>query len=165
MPTRDFTIAELARLGVPPDSPEDIEYSETVLADEPLGVSKYSQTRRCIFRTDDGRTWAVEYEAKVDAGDYEVGPPPDNYGWWGDTITGLEVVQVPVTVMHWRPVSAFVFNSRSVNRSTKHAHDGNGRTLCPSRFMATAPIPADLAASLPLCGGCARALGAADGGA
>jgi hypothetical protein len=52
----------------------------------------------------------------------------------------------------------YVFNARSVNRSTKHAHDGEGRTLCPSRFDATGPMPAEEAAGLPLCGGCRRAL-------
>lgn len=52
----------------------------------------------------------------------------------------------------------YVFNARSVNRSAKHAHDGQGRTLCPSGPKPTAPMPAEEAARLPLCGGCRRAL-------
>lgn len=36
MTTRLFTMARLADLGVPPDDPSDIEYSEIVLLDEGL---------------------------------------------------------------------------------------------------------------------------------
>jgi hypothetical protein len=74
MPTRHFTIAELAALNVPPDDPAYIEYDEHVLADEQVAVLKYTAQRRCVFRApDDERTYAVEYEAELDTGDYEVG--------------------------------------------------------------------------------------------
>lgn len=52
----------------------------------------------------------------------------------------------------------YVFNKDSVNRMTKHAHDGHGKTLCPNRFSANPPMPDEWAARLPLCGGCRTAL-------
>ncbi|MFC9604605.1 hypothetical protein ACFTTN_14240 [Streptomyces niveus] len=104
MPLQQFTVDQLADLGVPPDDPEDVEYSETVLLDEAVGTLKYSQQRRCVFRDDDDRTWSVTYEAPVDAGDYEVGPPPDNHGWYGETVEATEVEQRPVIVRRWEPV-------------------------------------------------------------
>ncbi len=103
MSTRTFTRQQLAAIGVPPDSPDDVEYSDTLVADEAVTTLKYSQLRRCIFRAR-GRTWAVEYEAVLDAGDYEVGPPPDDHGWHGDTVEAVEVAPVEVTVTQWRPV-------------------------------------------------------------
>ncbi|MFD3844773.1 hypothetical protein ACFWVB_02635 [Streptomyces microflavus] len=48
----------------------------------------------------------------------------------------------------------YVFNADSVNHMSKHAHDGQGRTLCPRRFRANPPMPADWSSRLPLCGGC-----------
>jgi hypothetical protein len=106
MSTRVFTRAELAALGVPPDSPEDVEYSDTVLADEPVTTLKYSQKRRCIVRPEpDGPAYAVEYEAQLDTGDYELGPGPDNHGWWGDEIEGVPVQERPVIVRSWVPVT------------------------------------------------------------
>ena len=71
--TRDFTRAELADLGVPPDCPKDVEWSDTVLADTHVTVLKYTQQRRAVFVADDGLTYAVTYEAALDTGDYEVG--------------------------------------------------------------------------------------------
>lgn len=105
-PTRTFTVAELTALGVPPDQPEDIQYSDHLLADEHVTTLKYSQKRRCIFRADDGRTYAVEYEAEVDSGDYEHGPGPDNHGWYGDTVEAVAVEQRPVTITRWLPIEA-----------------------------------------------------------
>lgn len=52
----------------------------------------------------------------------------------------------------------YVFNARSVNRHMKHAHDGDGRTVCPSRLEATDPMPDDQAARLPLCPQCRQTL-------
>ncbi|MBX7464908.1 hypothetical protein K1Y80_02280 [Streptomyces sp. MAG02] len=103
MPTRAFTHQQLAAIGVPPDSPEDVEYSDMLLADETVTTLKYSQLRRCIFRAN-GRTWAVQYEAALDAGNYDVGPPPDDHGWYGDTVEAVEVEAVEVTVTEWRPI-------------------------------------------------------------
>lgn len=53
---------------------------------------------------------------------------------------------------------AWVFNARSVSRTTKHARGGDGLTLCPSSHQATAPMTDDRAARLGLCPGCRRAL-------
>lgn len=105
MPTRHFTQDQLAALGVPPDSPDDIEYSDTVVADEFVTTLKYSAQRRCIFNADDGKTYAVEYEGRLDTGDFEVGGdgPPD-YGWYGDTVEAFEVEEREVTVTKWVPV-------------------------------------------------------------
>ncbi|KPI33356.1 hypothetical protein OV450_1444 [Actinobacteria bacterium OV450] len=55
------------------------------------------------------------------------------------------------------PSRTYAFNRHSLNRRTKHAHEG-GRTLCPSGFETTEPLDADRASGLPLCGGCRRAL-------
>jgi hypothetical protein len=104
MPIRHFTRQQLAVLSVPPDSPDDIQYSDTLLADEHVTTLKYTQQRRCIFRADDGKTYAVTYEAPIDAGDWETGAVPDGYGWYGETIEAVEVQQRPVTVVRWEPV-------------------------------------------------------------
>ncbi|WP_367138939.1 MULTISPECIES: hypothetical protein [Streptomyces] len=81
MPTRTFTVAELAALGVPPDSPEDVDNSDHVLTDELVATLKYTQLRRVIFYAeDDDRVYAVEYETDLDAGDYELGAAPTNHG-------------------------------------------------------------------------------------
>lgn len=106
MPTRDFTRTDLARLGVPPDSPEDVEWSETILSDTHVCTLKYSQKRRCVFTPDDsdhGESYAVEYEAPLDLGDFEVdGRPPANHGWHGDTVTATRVVKRTVVVDQWQ---------------------------------------------------------------
>lgn len=105
MPTRRFTFAELAAYNVPPDDPRDIEYDEHVLADEQVAILKYTAQRRCVFRADDGKTYAVEYQAELDTGDYEVGGGmPDNHGWYGDTVAAVEVEEREVTVTKWLPV-------------------------------------------------------------
>ncbi|MEU6628372.1 hypothetical protein ABZ905_08770 [Streptomyces parvus] len=106
MPTRTFTVTELADYGVPPSDPRDIEYDPDLLADEFVTTLKYTATRRCIFRADDDRLYAVEYEAPIDMGDFEVGAGmPDNHGWHGDTVTATEVEERPVIVARWYPVT------------------------------------------------------------
>ncbi|MFD4830178.1 hypothetical protein ACFWPV_10030 [Streptomyces uncialis] len=105
MPTRHFTRQQLAALGVPPDSPDDVECSDTLLADEHVTTLKYTAARRCVFRADDDHTYAVRYEGRLDTGDYEVGGDmPDNHGWHGDTVEAVEVEERPVTVVRWIPV-------------------------------------------------------------
>lgn len=52
----------------------------------------------------------------------------------------------------------YAFNATSVNHMVKHAHDSEGRTLCPRRFRTNPPMPDDRALGLPLCGGCRVAL-------
>lgn len=103
MQTRNFTIAELANLNVPPD---EIDYYEHVLVDEYVTTLKYTAQRRCVFEApDDGKTYAVEYEAELDTGDYEVdGGMPDDHGWSGDTVEAVEVEEREVTVTRWLPV-------------------------------------------------------------
>lgn len=106
MPTRQFTRAELAAINVPPDNPRDIEYDEHVLADEQVAVLKYTARRRCVFHTpDDDKTYAVDYEAELELGDFEVGSGmPDQHGWYGDTVEAVEVEEREVTVTKWLPV-------------------------------------------------------------
>ncbi|MGW4493781.1 hypothetical protein [Streptomyces sp. NPDC004376] len=105
MPTREFTITELAALCVPPDDPDELDYYEHVLADEQVAVLSYTAQRRCVFRApDDGRTYAVEYEAPLNTGDFEVGDGgPADHGWWGDTVDAVEVEAREVTVTRWLP--------------------------------------------------------------
>lgn len=106
MPTRQFPREHLTALGIPPDSPDDIEYSEHLLADEHVTTLKYTALRRVIFEAqDDGLTYAVEYEGRLDVGDFEVGDGmPDNHGWWGDTVEAVEVEERTVTARRWVPV-------------------------------------------------------------
>ncbi|WP_228976716.1 hypothetical protein [Streptomyces sp. DH12] len=105
MPTRRFSRAELAALGVPLADPEEVQYSDTVLADEPVTTMKYTVLRRCVFHDDDGRTYAVTYEAPIDAGDYEIGTAPEGHGWYGDTVEAVEVEQRPVVSLTWQTVT------------------------------------------------------------
>ncbi|MCF3101464.1 hypothetical protein IPZ58_07705 [Streptomyces roseoverticillatus] len=105
MPTRTFTVAELTAIGVPPSSPEDIEYSDCLIADEQVTTLKYTALRCCVFYAeDDNHTYAVEYETALDAGDYEVGAAPDDHGWPGGTVEAVEVEARAVTVFRWEPV-------------------------------------------------------------
>ncbi|NUP17378.1 MAG: hypothetical protein HOV73_25940 [Streptomyces sp.] len=108
MPTRHFTIAELAELSIPPDDPDDIEYDEHVLADEQVAVLKYTAQRRCIFRApDDGKTYAVTYEAELNMGDFEVGAgTPDNHGWHDD-VAAIEMMEQEVTIIQWLPIDHY----------------------------------------------------------
>lgn len=105
MTTRTFTRDQLDEIGVPPDSPDDIEYSDTVLADEHVTTLKYTQLRRVVFLAeDDGLTYSVEYQAPIDTGDWEVGEAPDGHGWYGDTVDATEVEERPVVTQQWLPV-------------------------------------------------------------
>lgn len=107
MTVRHFTREQLATLGVPPADPDEIQYYDDLLADEFVTTLKYTAQRRCVFRADDGRTYAVEYEAALDIGDFEVGDGgPDDYGWYGPTVEAVEVEERPVTVTRWVPVDA-----------------------------------------------------------
>ncbi|MFD8805582.1 hypothetical protein [Streptomyces sp. NPDC059597] len=106
MATREFTITELAKLCVPPDDPTELDYYEHVLADEQVAVLKYTAQRRCVFRApDDGRTYAVTYEAPLDTGDYEMGDGgPEDHGWYGGPVTADEVREQEFVVTRWIPV-------------------------------------------------------------
>lgn len=105
MPIRQFTYAELTVLGVPPEDPSDVEYSDTIIDDSPMLILKYTQHRRCVFTADDGRTYAVTYEAPINTGDYDLeSGMPDNHGWTGGTVDATEVTRRPVMVTLWQPV-------------------------------------------------------------
>lgn len=105
MPTRIFTVAELTALGVPPDTHDDLMVSDHLIADEFVTTLKYSAQRRVIFRApDDGKTYAVGYEGRLDVGDFEYGDGPSGYGWHGDTVEGVEVEEEEITVTQWVPV-------------------------------------------------------------
>ncbi|MGW6741699.1 hypothetical protein ACWGDX_13390 [Streptomyces sp. NPDC055025] len=106
MTTRQFTRNELAAIGVPPDSPDDIEYDDDLLADEPVTTLKYTALRRVVFRApDDGKSYAVEYETRLDTGDFEVNEySPEDHGWYGDTVEAVEVEERQVLVTRWLPV-------------------------------------------------------------
>ena len=99
--TRTFTVAELEGLGLPPDSPDEDDWTERVLAVETLGRLKYSLHRRVIFRGDDGTAWAVEYE---DATGSEADGQPENHGWYDETIEAVAVEEQFGTVTRWGPV-------------------------------------------------------------
>ncbi|MFJ3249150.1 hypothetical protein [Streptomyces sp. NPDC086782] len=104
MITRQFARNDLLRLGLPPDSPEEIKYRDDVHADEHVRQLKYTQLRRVVFDAPDGGTYVVEYEAPMNTGDYEVGGGSvENHGW-GRTVTAIQVEERPVAVMRWMPV-------------------------------------------------------------
>lgn len=105
MTIRHFTRQQLATIGVPPESPDDIEYSDTLIADEFVTTLKYSQQRRVVFRADDGHVYAVTYEAPLDTGDFEVGEAPPARGWYGDTVEAVRVKPVDVTVTRWMAIT------------------------------------------------------------
>lgn len=108
MTTRTFTPEQLAALGVPPDQPNNVEYSDTLLADEHVTVLKYTQQRRVVFAApDDGQAYAVTYEAPLDTGDFEVGDGgPAGHGWYGRTVEAVEVEERTVVTQQWLPVGA-----------------------------------------------------------
>jgi hypothetical protein len=106
MTIRHFTREQLEDLGIPPTDPDEVDFEEHLLADEHVTTLKYTALRRCIFRADDdGLTYAVEYEAPTDVGDFEVGDGPDDHGWYGGTVKAVRVEPREVTVIRWEPVS------------------------------------------------------------
>lgn len=105
MPTRAFTRTHLTSyLNLPPTGPQDVKYRDDVHLDEHLRTLKYTQRRRCVFTAEDGRTYAVEYDAPLDTGDYEVGDGPvENHGW-NRSVLAVQVELRPVPVEKWMPV-------------------------------------------------------------
>ncbi|MEU1853963.1 hypothetical protein ABZ499_33070 [Streptomyces sp. NPDC019990] len=105
MGTRTFWRKDLLALDLPPHSPDDVQYRYDVHLDEHVRTLKYTQLRRCVFEVPDGRTYAVEYQAPIDTGDFEVGcGPVENHGW-ARTVDAVEVELRPVAVMQWKPVA------------------------------------------------------------
>ncbi|MEU6241430.1 hypothetical protein [Streptomyces sp. NPDC047024] len=85
---RYVTVAELAALCLPPDAPDQVEFHEHVLVDEQVAVLSRTACRRCVFHaSDDGRTYAVEYEVPLGTGDFETSDDgAGNHGWHGGTM-------------------------------------------------------------------------------
>ncbi|MET8609730.1 hypothetical protein [Streptomyces misionensis] len=103
MKTRKFARAALRALDLPP-SPQDVGYRDDVHLDEHVRTLKYTQLRRTVFTAPDGHTYAVEYEAAMDTGDYEVGGGSVENDGWGPIVLAVEVEQRPVAVLRWMPV-------------------------------------------------------------
>lgn len=99
-----FLRNELTSLGLPPDSPRDVEDRDELHVDEHVRTLTYTQIRRVIFTHPNGKTFAVEYEAPLDMGDFEVGSGPVEHHGWGRTVTALQVELRPVAVEWWMPV-------------------------------------------------------------
>lgn len=106
MPTQRFTRSQLAALGIPPEDPSDLGYSDHLIADEQVCTLKYTEQRRTIFHAEGGFTWAVKYEARLNAGDFEVGDyVPGDHGWHGDVAQAVAAEQRQVLVTRWEPVA------------------------------------------------------------
>jgi hypothetical protein len=107
------------------------------------------------YRTPDGRVWTLAAEVH--------GVPLYEAPFVGTRFTALalETLHGEITPVANGKVPEYVYNSRSVNRTTKHIPDGRGRTICPGNFQASKPMPEEEAARLTLCGGCRKALLAA----
>lgn len=105
MPIRTFSRAHLIALDLPPDSQRDVEDRGDVHLDEHVRTLKYTQIRRLVFTSSDGFTYAVEYEAPLDTGDFEVsGGPVENHGW-DEIVAAVEVELRLVAVDRWMPVA------------------------------------------------------------
>lgn len=103
-PARYMKRSDLLALDLPPDSPEDVKYRDDVHLDEHVRTLKYTQLRRCVFTDRKGATFAVEYEAPLDTGDFEAGEGQvENHGWTGSVLV-VEVELRPVVVERWMPV-------------------------------------------------------------
>ncbi|NGO47294.1 hypothetical protein [Streptomyces ureilyticus] len=106
------------------------------------------------YRTPDGRVWTLAAEKNEhEVALYEAPLVGTRY-----TALALKTLHGEITPVAGGKVPEYVFNSRSVNRTTKHIPDGKGRTICPGNFQASKPMPEEEAARLTLCGGCRKAL-------
>ncbi|MEU7320927.1 hypothetical protein AB0465_13985 [Streptomyces griseoviridis] len=87
MSKRMFTTAELRELDVP------YEYE----ADWHVSIGPWEETRECVFRADDGKTYLVTYQRGL-------ADNPDCDTWFGKhTVEATEVEQREVTVTRWLP--------------------------------------------------------------
>ncbi|MCX4609482.1 hypothetical protein [Streptomyces mirabilis] len=109
------------------------------------------------YRTPDGRAWTLV----VEVNDHDVPLYEAPFVGTRFTALALETLHGEITAVANGKVPEYVYNSRSVNRTTKHIPDGKGRTICPGNFQASKPMPEEEAARLTLCGGCRKALLAA----
>lgn len=95
MPTRTFTLDELAAIGVPFHCGGDGAAEE--LRRKRLVAGWWGDVFELVFRApDDGRAWQVHYERPL-PGAREIEP------FDGDTVTAVEMEHVDVTVKAWRP--------------------------------------------------------------
>ncbi|MEV5930094.1 hypothetical protein ACPCSG_23860 [Streptomyces cellulosae] len=111
-----------------------------------------------VLRSPDGREWQLAavrcepalYEAPFVPRRYTAMELERMYAEQGD------LVVVPA------PAPPYVLNARSVNQSpdtaVKHIPDGQGHTICPNSYVASAPLPQERAAEHSLCNGCRRVL-------
>lgn len=107
MTTRQFTRAELAEIGVPPDSPEEVEYSDVILEDRQVTVLGYVALRECVFLApDDGLTYSVNYNGPINSGSWEIDDSGVPYGLTADTVEATQVEQVLVVTEVWEPVDS-----------------------------------------------------------
>lgn len=84
-----------------PDQLEEFDVPYTNLHDEQVDSRRWADTRRCVFRApDDGKAYRVTYQ--VPATEQQ-----ECDTWFDeDEVKGVEVEQVPVTVMKWKAVTA-----------------------------------------------------------
>lgn len=101
-----FLRTELTYLDLPPASPKDVEHRDDLHLDEHVRTLKYTQLRRFVFTHPNGRTFAVEYEAPIDTGDFEFGDSPVENNGWPRMVAAVEVELRPVAVDRWMPVTA-----------------------------------------------------------
>ncbi|MFD0209178.1 hypothetical protein ACFVH9_08570 [Streptomyces hirsutus] len=106
------------------------------------------------YRTPDGRVWTLAAEQD------EHGVPLYEAPFINKRYTALqlETMHGEIAPAVDAPLPQYVYNARSVNRTTKHIADGEGHTMCPSSFHASKPMREEEAARLALCNGCRRAL-------
>lgn len=104
MPNRTISRAHLIALDLPPTCQRDVDDRSEVHLDEHVRALSYTQIRRMVFTFSDGFTYAVEYEAPLDTGDFEVSGGPVEHHGWGETVTAVEVELRPVAVNCWMPV-------------------------------------------------------------
>lgn len=99
MTDRIFTRLELDDWDLPDAWADD---SPEILHREQVDSRRWVSVHELIFRApDDGKTYQVHYEQGLTESQDDTDP------WNGDLrVKGVEVEQVPVTVMQWKPVAA-----------------------------------------------------------
>ncbi|MXM66757.1 hypothetical protein GR925_25830 [Streptomyces sp. HUCO-GS316] len=107
------------------------------------------------YRTPDGREWTLAGEC-TEGGLPLYEAPFVGTRYTADALTALHGTAEPLSAVQ---PPLYVFNARSVNRrpgtAVKHIPTPDGTaTICPRGYEATAPMPEEEAALLPLCGGC-----------
>lgn len=99
-----FLRSELTCLDLPPASPDDVQYRDDLHLDEHVRTLKYTQVRRFVFTHPNGGSFAVEYEAPLDTGDFEVGGGLVEDHGWSRAVVATPVEKRLVAVEQWMPV-------------------------------------------------------------